>query len=364
MKAGTGNPYGGLRIPSAVVGKDSRILVFAEGRANGSDQANNDIVLTRSDDEGRTWTPVRCIADAGRDCFNNPCPVYDDETGALFVLFEKYPEGVTERNGKLRETGPASISVWVIESRDNGLTWTTPADITASTKSPAMRLLAGGPHNGIRLTQGPKKGRLLIPFNEAPKFGEWSVYAVFSDDHGRTWRRGAAPANRDGVPNETAIVELAGGDVMINARRWTGAGVRKVAVSKDGGETFGETVAEPALRCDGTQGSMLRYAFPDRPGAGGVSRIVYAGPGGPARRTNGTLHVSHDEGATWSPGCVVVPGKFAYSAMVRLSDGDIGLVYEPAGHTEILFTRVSVAAITPVTPDPKSPGRMRSDLRP
>lgn len=345
MKIREGNPYGGIRIPAIVAGKNGRLLAFAEGRANGSDQANNKIILSLSDDDGRTWSKADCIANPGKDCYNNPCPVFDATTGSIFVIFQKYPAGVSEQNGKLTANGPASLTNWVIESKDNGRTWSKPKDITATTKSDKVRLLASGPHNGVQLTRGVNKGRLVIPFNEAPKFGDWSVYAVFSDDHGRTWKRGEAAGNKGGVPNETSVAELESGAVMINARKWTGAN-RKVAVSKNGGESFGDSESDPALVCDGTQGALLRYSFADEAKAGGKSRLVYAGPGGPGRRTNGTVYVSYNDGREWAAKKVVIPGKFAYSGLVRLADGDIGILYEPAGHEEIRFARVSLGWLT------------------
>ena len=347
FRSKSGNSYGGVRIPAVITGKNGRLLAFAEGRATAADQSNNDIILSISDDDGKTWSKADNIAEAGKDCFNNPCPVFDASTGTIFVLFQKYPDGVSERNGKLTagSSGATVITNWVIESKDNGRSWTKPKDITKTTKPESAKLIAGGPHPGVQLTRGAKKGRLVIPYNEAPEFGKWSVYAVYSDDHGKTWKSGESAENKDGVPNETAVAELSDGDVMINARKWTGAGVRKVAVSGNGGTRFRATENDDALFCNSTQGALLRYSFAEDKASGGKSRLLFSGIGGP-KRQDGTVYLSYDEGKTWAHKRMTIPGYFAYSGLVRLANGDIGLIYEATGHTEIRFARITLDWLT------------------
>ena len=46
--------YRSIRIPSVVVSKQGIVLAFAEGRAMASDQAENDLILKRSADGGKS----------------------------------------------------------------------------------------------------------------------------------------------------------------------------------------------------------------------------------------------------------------------------------------------------------------------
>lgn len=51
--------YPSVRIPSVVGAKSGAVLAFAEGRQKHTDQAENDIILKRSQDGGRTGERCR-----------------------------------------------------------------------------------------------------------------------------------------------------------------------------------------------------------------------------------------------------------------------------------------------------------------
>jgi len=71
-----------FRIPSLVVTKSGTALAICEGRVDGGGlQGNVDLILRSSTDSGKTWSPIRIIADAGRDTLGNPCAVVDRDTG-------------------------------------------------------------------------------------------------------------------------------------------------------------------------------------------------------------------------------------------------------------------------------------------
>jgi sialidase-1 len=335
-----------IRIPAVVVTKKGTVLAFAEGRAANADQANNKIILKRSADGGRTWGQLQVIAEDGANCLNNPCAVVERETGRSFVMFQSYPAGISERSGQIKPglEGPAIVRNYLIHSDDDGITWSKLRDVTRTTKSPErVTILASGPGIGIQLRNGPHQGRLIMPFNEGP-FGQWHVRAVYSDDRGENWRLGEpapgcrAPNGKGGeisLVNEVQMVELAGGEVMLNSRKWGGKALRKTAVSKDGGVTWSKIEEEPALRDPGCMASIYRYSFAE---AGNQSCLLYSGPDS-AKRENGTIYLSHDDGKTWPVNIVLFPGSFAYSVLTSLPDGTIGCLFETDNANRIVFAR-------------------------
>lgn len=331
------------RIPSLIVGKRGTVLAFAEGRAGRGDQSDNKIVLRRSADGGRTWKALQLVDDGGKRSLNNPCAVVEQGSGRIFLVYQSYPEGIREK-AKDFPTGVEGDRIlrnWIAHSDDEGATWSAPRDITRTTKRPVgVTTLASGPGVGIQLRHGPHAGRLVIPFNEGP-YGKWNVYAIFSDDRGETWQLGeATAASYAGTVNEVQVVELPDGTVRFNARGWGKAPLRRTALSKDGGRTWGEVRDVPELREPSCMASIVRYSEATN---GAKSRILYSGPIG-GGRTNGTVFLSYDEGETWPVKKVMVPGKFAYSVLTVLPDGTIGCLYE-RGEKDA-YERITLARLT------------------
>ncbi len=181
----------------------------------------------------------------------------------------------------------------------------SPATSRAKPSAEKVTTLAGGPGIGIQLRHGPHAGRLLFPFCEGP-YGLWRIYAVYSDDRGRTWQRGEtvpggliynANGGQTSMVNEAQLVELQDGLVRFNVRHWAGRPVRKTSVSRDGGVNWSKIDDAAELRDPGCMASVLRYSDPAADGTG-KSRILYSGPLSRGRE-HGTVLISFDEGATW-----------------------------------------------------------------
>ena len=355
--------FASIRIPSVVVSKKGTVLAFAEGRADDADQAKNKIVLKRSTDGGKSWGKVAVIAEDGDKALNNPCAVVEREGGQVLLVYQSYPAGVGERSGKIQPgyEGDLVVRNWFITSDDDGVTWTKPRDITKETKrEKVVTTVAGGPGIGIQLRHGKHAGRILMPFNEGP-FGLWNIYAVYSDDKGKTWKMGdvapgglidAGKDKKTSIVNEAQFVELKDGSVRFNVRRWSGKAVRKTCVSEDGGATWSKVEDAPDLADPGCMGSVLRYTDP---ADGGKSRILFSGPQS-TKRENGTVFVSYDEGKTWPTKRVLCKDSFAYSCLTALKDGTTGCLYEAEGTSKIVFARFTLdwleAKVIPVQPAP------------
>ncbi|HOA72130.1 MAG TPA: sialidase family protein [Phycisphaerae bacterium] len=341
--SGTGG-YHTYRIPSLIVTPNGAVLAFCEGRKNSaSDTGDIDILIRRSDDQGRTWGPVQVVADHGPDTIGNPCPVVDRQTGTLWLLLTGNLGHDDEQKIKAR-TSEGTRTVWVCHSTDDGRTWSQPEEITTAVKPPDWTWYATGPGCGIQL----RAGRLVIPCDHAvtgPGGSIFRSHVIYSDDHGRSWKVGGVLG--DGL-NECQIVELADGRLLINMRNYAkGADEhrRAVAVSADGGLTFSDVFFDSALVEPVCQAAFLRYT--NRP-SHSRDRLLFSNPAS-TKRERMTVKLSYDEGKTWPVGRQLHAGPSAYSALAVLPDLSIACLYEGGRknpYEQIIFARFSLEWLT------------------
>jgi sialidase-1 len=316
--------YHTYRIPALVVSKQGTLLAFCEGRKlHTGDSGDIDLLLKRSADQGKTWTERQIVWNDRHHTCGNPCPVVDQQTGAIWLLLT-WNRGDDTEHQIISQTSKDSRRVFVCHSDDDGATWSQPKDITADVKRPNWTWYATGPGNGIQLTRSPHNGRLAIPCDhiEATTRKAFS-HVIYSDDHGRSWQLGGTCPNSG--TNECAVVELADGRLMLNMRNYeTGKKGRAVCFSRDGGATWGDRSYDQTLVEPICQASILRLRWPDQ---GGASRILFSNPAS-AQREKMTIRLSNDEGKTWPAATMVHAGPAAYSCLAALPDGSIGCLYE------------------------------------
>lgn len=331
FRAGEGG-YASYRIP-AVVGLEGKyILAFCEGRKKSAgDSGEINLLVRRSEDGGKTFEPMEIVWADGDNTCGNPCPVVDQDAQVVWLLMT-HNLGQDHEREITAGTSAESRTVWITSSSDFGKTWAPPRDITAEVKKADWAWYATGPGIGIQIQRGEHKGRLVVPCDYVLKgggSGGGNSHVIYSDDHGRTWKIGGQPPEHRF--NESQVVELEGGDLMLNMRN---ARTKKsaeehhgrgVAISRDGGETFGPAREDSTLIEPICQGSILRYAWATGPMPG---IILFANPASTKNRAGMTVRMSRDDGATWPVERVVWEGPSAYSCMTRLPDGDIGLLYE------------------------------------
>lgn len=340
----SGVGYPTYRIPSVITSRRGTVLAFSEGRQGKGDHTENDIVLRRSTDAGRTWDELQVLASDRPNVLVNPTAVEDRDTGRIWLMYQRYPELAREREVAAGLEGDRICRSFIIHSDDDGRSWSAPLETTRSVKRPRVATsLASGPGVGIQLRRGPHRGRLIVPFNQGPP-GAWKVYAAYSDDHGKSWRYGETAADTTaGFGNEVQMVELADGGVMLNARNQSGNHLRKVARSCDGGRSWSPLADDPELVDPECQATIVRYSDPLD---GKRNRILFANPASPDRRVNGTVRLSYDEGESWPVSRTVYPGSFAYSCLTVLPDGTISLLYERDDYGKITFARFDLAWLT------------------
>jgi sialidase-1 len=297
--------------------------------------------MKRSLDRGKTWGTLQVIHEDGRNSLGNPTVVLVRATGRVLLMYQRYAKGFDEHRAEPGLDGPHICRTFLQHSDDDGLTWSPPAEITAQVKRPTeVTSTATGPGIGIQLARGQYAGRILMPFNQGP-YGKWKVYAVMSDDGGKAWRYGqTAPEGAAGYANEVQFVELNDGSVMLNARNQGGGlKLRKVSISRDGGETWSITHQDMTLIEPTCQASLLRHPVNVNPAQ---DVFLFSNPATQTARTNGTIRLSRDEGKTWPMSRVLYPGGFAYSCLASLPDGSVGCLFERAGPKRISFVRFTV----------------------
>ena len=332
--------YFSHRIPALLVTSKGTLLAFCEARSgSASDSTPTDLVLRRSLDNGKTWTAAQVVAHFPGFTVGNPTPVEDRKTGVIWLLMTANPAGVTEK--EIDEASPKGArTVWITHSSDDGLHWAGAREITASTKKPNWTWYATGPGNGIQLTDG----RLVIPCDhKVARTHAFYSHVIYSDDDGKTWKIGGSAGPET---NESAIVQLADSSLLLNMRSYAGKRQRAIALSHDGGLTWGPVRLNPALIEPVCQASMVRYTLARE---AGKNRLLFSNPADTAHRDRMTVRLSYDEGNTWPVSRLVYAGPAAYSSLAVLRDGTIGLLYERGtanAYEEIEFAHFNLRWLT------------------
>lgn len=325
--------YPHFRIPAVVTSQKGTVLVFAEGRQIQDDHARNDMVLKRSKDNGQTWSDVIIIHQDSELVMVNPSPVVLT-SGRIILFYETFPHGLHARNGrhfKMMDDGYAegrTQRLLMRTSDDDGKTWSKARDLTKISREKREIISSGSPANGIQLQRGKYKGRIVMPLFLTRRIDDknrtWLNATLYSDDKGKTWKRSAYVPIEDTEPcNEVTVVELDNGDVMLNARP-TKAKMRCVAISRNGGKNWRAYEYDPVLAGRTCNTGILRYSYEN------PSRLIFCNNfNNSSRRVNGTIRISYDNGKTWKISKQIVPGDFGYSQLCKLSDGSVGVIFEP-----------------------------------
>lgn len=194
-----------VRIPNIVVTTDGTVLAFAKsGR-----------LVRRSEDHGRTWSPVQ---EVGHDASGSA--IVDTNTSDVLV--------VDSRNGHL----------W--RSRDQGKTWRR-EEIVVKPNAHGYGTPDGTPvqttcsESGLTLQFGEHAGRLLMPARVMAPVGSndqpWWPYhyntAIYSDDGGKSWQTSAPVQSGTG---EGTLAELSSGDIYLLFERGDKKLYEKIAV--------------------------------------------------------------------------------------------------------------------------------------
>ena len=327
FKAGEGG-YFCFRTPTMVRSNQGTILAFSEGRVESSeDEGDIDIVMKRSNDNGKTWSPLQVVENDGTNPCKNQCPVVLPNGRILLVwLWNKSIPSEKDRSRR---------DVYFTFSDDEGVSWTKSKNITTSVYLPYWGWSGLGPCHGIVKTLEPHKGRVIIPSRHEDNIdGKSFSHIIYSDNNGETWQIGGSALRRK--TTESTVVELSDGSIMLNSRNGAdGQQYRMVSISKDGGESFFSTDACFVLNEPTCQGSLLRYSFNS---ITKKANILFSNPNSSEKsvRVNGTIRLSDDDGSTWTKSfrySQPSPAFSGYSDIMLMPDNSaVGVLFETGRH--------------------------------
>jgi hypothetical protein len=247
------------------------------------------ISLCTSADEGQTWTAARTLFDGPYDD-RDPSVTQLRDGRLICTFFILKPTGETSYTG---------LGTFAVTSADRGVTWdTVPQQISADyyCSSPVRELA---------------DGRLILGLYKQTATEAWGA-VVFSENGGTTWSAPVIiPTGGLRYEAETDVIELKDGALFAALRGQNHSGW---SVSRDRGLTWS---------------TAALFGFP------GHCHYLHRVPGDiilMAHRLPATsLHVSLDEGQTWSTNIVIDTVSGAYPSMTTLKDGSTLIVYYEEG---------------------------------
>uniref|UniRef100_A0A3P8UCG7 exo-alpha-sialidase n=1 Tax=Amphiprion percula TaxID=161767 RepID=A0A3P8UCG7_AMPPE len=264
------------RVPALLYLPNSRsFLAFCEERLSPSDSQAHLLVMRKGTFYRNyvEWEDICVLGTAflpGHRSMN-PCPVYDEFTGTLFLFFIAVL-GHTSESYQL-VTGKNVTRLCYISSTDGGDTWSAVTDLTMRVIGDTIKewaTFALGPGHGIQL----KSGRLLVPayaYHIECKecFGQLCqttphAFCFHSDTHGRSWCFGEAVPGPESVECQMVSVDEEDGTNVLYCNARSPLGYRVQALSLDDGAVFqeGQLVQRLVEPRNGCHGSIIGFPAP------------------------------------------------------------------------------------------------------
>jgi sialidase-1 len=329
------------RIPAILTASDGSIIMANDKRKlNQGDLPNNiDVMITRSIDGGNTWLSPQTIA-LGTSTLTGfgDASLTLAPNGDIICVF-------AGGQGLAASTPSNPIRTYLCRSSDNGVTWTSPLDITD-------QLFGSGCSDPVRKTwyasfcasgRGllTRSGRImLVAAVRETSSSMLSNFVYYSDDNGLTWN----VSSRAMVGGDEAkVAELNNGTILMSIRH-DGGGGRYYNTSNDGGLTWGTVSSWPQLLEPGCDGDLIRYT--STKDGYTKNRLLQTIPNDVSTRDNVSVFLSYDEGTTWPVKKSICPGSSAYSSVTILPDGTIGAYVEENNPISLYYINFSLNWLT------------------
>ena len=312
------------RIPAMVVDREGNLLVAADRRYNSDGDLGNhriDVAIRKSKDGGHTWSPQQTIVKG--DGQSEACFGYGDPALAVTPSGRIICIMAAGRNNYFY--GMKNIGITM--SDDNGETWRPVRELTTSSfRDAAHNLTDSLGFWSIFTTSGKglitSNGTVMFAANTLKKAGTYSsdCYILSSDDEGESWQLGPALAFANG--DESKLVEMNDGRLLLSVRR---RGARGFNIgSADGCQWEQQWNNADIDNGNACNADILRY---------NKDILLHTYLKHPTDRTNLMLAMSNDEGRTWHDVMNIQPGGAAYSTMVKLPNGDVGICFEDESYS-------------------------------
>lgn len=348
------------RIPTLIQLTNGDLLAFADKRIGSIGDLPNkiEIVMKRSTDNGQSWKEEQRISpqcNSIENSYGDAGFILDRKTGNIICVVASGPGFVATKNNPNNFSTPDKpIRISIIKSKNNGITWENPVDITSQIYGSACKntvrknwhavFAASG--NGVQL----RNGRMLFVLNVREGTDLFiKNYVMYSDDGGDTWKvsKNAPENSSSSGGNEAKIVELNDGSLLMAIRPGSPY-KRRLAKSTDNGETWGPAEVRNDLPSSSSNGDIIYYT--STLNGWDKNRIItmfdsvpYTDATPPA---DPVMYYSYDEGVTWK-GLKTFSSKAGYSSLAILNDGSIGMLLElDSWGGPILFTRINMKCLS------------------
>lgn len=334
------------RIPGiASTDKGTLIAVYDFRYRSASDLPGDiDVGMRRSTDGGKTWEKQRVIMDMGepheQNGIGDPAILFDSVTKTIWVA-AIWTKGDRAIAGSEPGWSPdSSGQIILVNSKDDGLTWSKPYNITSQVKDPRWHIYFCGPGSGICM----KDGTLVFAsqyWDESEKPGIPHSSIIYSRDQGKTWVSGRGVRSNT---NEAQVIETTPGTLMINMRDNRG-GFRSVATTSNLGKSW--SLHSNSYKVFKDPICMASFAKMYLKVNGQVKPLVmFSNVNDSQSRVNMTIKASLDLGETWhQKNSLLIDNRrsYGYSCLVRINDDTVGILYE--GRGDIYFVRIPVMDI-------------------
>lgn len=221
--------------------------------------------------------------------------------------------------------------LYLTKSTDGGATWSEPTLIDV--KDDDEQTLLVGPGTGTVL----EDGTLMFSVYEHTSGRSELASVIYSKDGGKTWKRSSAATPSSHWSSEAVTVPLDNDTI----RQFYRDGMTTLYYTdydlKNDVWTPGQPVDSGEVKTSGNQLSAIRYS---KKIDGKDAIIVSMASSGSSARTDGKLHVgliNDDQTITWQYVYDMVEpgGAYSYSTLAELENGDIAVLYENSGGTEL-----------------------------